>query len=102
MATDILQKIKLGLRTSHTKLDEDIQADIDACRADLKVHGIVHAREDDPLIFNAIKLYCKSLYTDDPAKAEAFLQRYKELRDCLKVAEGYGWKDDSGEATADE
>lgn len=97
MATDILQKIKLGLRTSHTKLDEDILADIEACRADLKMHGIVHAREDDPLIFNAIKLYCKSLYTDDPAKAEAFLQRYEKLRDCLKVAEGYGREADADE-----
>lgn len=102
MATDILQKIKLALRTSHNKLDEDIQADIDACRADLKMHGITHARDDDPLIFNAVKLYCKSLYTDDPAKASALLQRYQELRDCLKVAEGYGWKDSSEEATGDE
>lgn len=99
---DLLQKIKLGLRTSHDKLDDDIEADIDACKADLKMHGIVYADENDSLIFNAVKLYCKSLYTDDPAKAAAFLERYKELRNCLKVAEGYGWKDDSEEATAGE
>ena len=97
-----LEKIKQALRTSHNKLDEDIQADIDACQADLKMHGIVHADITDPLIFNAVKLYCKSLYTDDPAKAEAFQQRYEKLRDCLKVAEGYGWKDSSEEAGTDE
>ena len=56
MALTTLEKIKLGLRTSHKKLDDDIQADIDACLADLKVCGIVHAEEDNALIFNAIKL----------------------------------------------
>lgn len=101
MATEtILQKVKLSLRTSHARLDEDIQADIDACLADLKMHGVIYAAEADPLIFNAIKLYCKSLYTDDPVKSAAFLQRYKELRDCLKIAEGYGRQDE--EAASDE
>lgn len=88
-----LEKIKLSLRISHSKLDEDIQTDIDACMADLSVHGITYAKPDDPLIINAVKLYCKALYTDDVAKASAFSERYKELRDCLKAAEGYGWED---------
>lgn len=92
-----LEKIKLGLRASHSKLDEDIQADIDACLADLRVHGIIHKDESDPLIFNAVKLYCKSLYTDDVAKATAFRQSYVAMRDSLKGAEGYGWKDESNE-----
>lgn len=91
MATEtILQKVKLSLRTSHNRLDEDIQADIDACLADLKLHGVIYAADDDPLMFNAVKLYCKSLYTDDPAKSAAFLERYVNLRDSLKIAEGYG------------
>ena len=97
MASDTLTKIKLALRTSHTKLDEDIQADIDACLADLKVCGIIHAEENDPLIFNAIKLYCRSIYTDDPVKGAAYLERYNNLKACLMMAEGYGW-----EATGDE
>ena len=90
MATDTLTKIKLALRTSHDKLDEDIQADIDACMADLTIHGIIHAEEGDPLIYNAVKLWCRSLYTDDPAKGAEYLQRYEKLRDSLKMAEGYG------------
>ena len=101
MATEtILQKVKLSLRTRHDQLDEDIQADIDACEADLKMHGVIYAAIDDPLMFNAVKLYCKSLYTDDPVKSAAFLQRYEKLRDCLKSAEGYGWQDE--EAVSDE
>ena len=102
MTPEQFAKLKLALRISHDKLDEDIRADYDACQADLKMHGIIYAPENDPLIYNAVKLYCKSLYTDDPTKAAAFLQRYEALRDSLKMAEGYGWKDDSEEADADE
>lgn len=93
MASDTLTKIKLALRTSHTKLDEDILADIDACVADLEVCGIIQPDETDPLIFNAIKLYCRSLYTDDTAKAAEWKRRYDELKSCLMMAEGYGYKE---------
>ena len=88
-----LEKIKLAIRISHSKLDEDIQADIDACMADLRVCGIVHAEEDDPLIFNAIKLWCRALYTDDTTKASEWQRRYDALKACLMNAEGYGWKE---------
>ncbi len=90
MATDTLTKIKLALRISHTKLDEDIRADIDACLADLRSCGVVHADETDPLIYNAIKLWCRSLYTDDPAKGAEYLRRYESLKASLMMATGYG------------
>ena len=86
----MIEKIKLSLRISHQKLDEDIQADIDACKADLKVCGIIHAPEGDPLIFNAIKLWCRAAYTDDPTKSAEYLKRYNDLKACLMIAEGYG------------
>ena len=86
----MIEKIKLGLRISHNKLDEDIQADIEACMADLKVCGVVYAGENDPLIFNAIKLWCRAAYTDDTAKAAEYLKRYESLKACLMMAEGYG------------
>ena len=101
MATDTLNKIKLALRISHTKLDEDIQADIDACLADLEICGVVYAGDDDPLIFNAIKLWCRSLYTDDPAKGAQILERYESLKACLMMAEGYGRKPDGEEVGSD-
>ena len=88
-----LEKIKLAIRISHGKLDTDIQADIDSCLADLRVCGVIHADETDPLIFNAVKLWCRSLYTDDTAKAAEWQRRYRELKSCLMTAEGYGWRD---------
>lgn len=86
----MLEKIKLALRIKHDALDEDIQADIDACIADLEVCGVVHAPADDPLILNAVKLYCRSIYTDDTAKGAEYLKRYEALKACLMMAEGYG------------
>jgi hypothetical protein len=91
-----LEKIKLSIRRSHNKLDDDLQADIDACLADLTVCGIIDPQETDPLIFNAIKLYCRSTNTDDTAKAAEWLKRYEALKSCLQMAEGYGWVDGDG------
>lgn len=91
---DTLTKIKQALRITHGKLDEDIRADIDACLADLRLAGVVHAHEIDPLIFNAIKLWCRSLYTDDTVKAAEYLKRYEALKASLMMAEGYGWRAD--------
>jgi hypothetical protein len=85
-----LERIKASIRRTHNKLDEDLQADIDACLADLRVVGIVHAGEDDPLIFNAVKLYCRSTNTDDPVKAAEWLRRYEAQKSCLMMAGGYG------------
>jgi hypothetical protein len=86
----LMLKLKQGLRIAHNKLDDDIAADVDACLADLKVVGVIYADETDPLIFNAIKLWCRSLYTDDPAKSAEYLRRYEALKACLMMAEGYG------------
>lgn len=97
--TETLDKIKLALRISHNVLDADIGADIDACLADLKVCGILSPSETDPLILNAIKLYCRSLYTDDTVKAAEWLRRYEALKGCLQMAEGYGYP---AEVAADE
>lgn len=90
MDTLTLYKIKQAIRVTHDKLDEDIQADISACLADLKVSGVVYADHTDPLIFNAIKLWCKASYTDDVIKSAEYMKRYNALKSSLMMAEGYG------------
>ena len=87
-----LEKIKLSLRRGHSKLDEDLQADIDACLADLKRCGITDPDENDPLIYNCVKLWCKSLDTDDPAKGAEYLERYNAMKGGLMMSTGYGVK----------
>lgn len=92
MAIDqsILSKIKTNLRISHTVLDEDVEDTIAACLADLEVCGVLDPQTDDPLILNAIKLYCRAEYTDDNGKAASYMARYDALKSCLMMAEGYG------------
>jgi hypothetical protein len=97
MALETLGKLKLALRISHDKLDEDIQSDIDACLADLTACGVIHPQVSDPLIYNAVKLFLRSSYTDDPAKGAEYLKRYEALKSCLQVAEGYGYIVDTDE-----
>ena len=87
----LLQRVKTALRVSHNKLDEDIQADIDACLADLKLCGVTFDEgAPDALIFNAVKLYCRSTFTDDPAaKGAEYLRRYEALKASLMLAGEY-------------
>ena len=96
MAIDqsLLVKIKTNLRISHTLLDEDLSDTIAACLQDLKVCGVQapvpdDPQETDPLILNAIKLYCRAEYTDDTTKAAAYKARYDALKSCLMMASGY-------------
>ena len=89
MAADILSRVKLAIRRSHSKLDADLQTDIDACLQDMQMRGIKAPDPSDSLVFAAIKLYCKSTTADDPAKGVAFYQRYESLRDSLSLSSKY-------------
>lgn len=92
----ILQKVKTTLRISHTSLDEDLSDIITACLKDLEVCGVRTLDTDDPLILNAIKLYCRAEFTDDTGKGADYMARYNALKSCLMMADGYR------EATVDE
>lgn len=96
MAIDqsLLLKVKTSLRISHSVLDEDLSDNIAACLADLKVCGVVAPAQDDPteidpLILNAVKLYCRKEFTDDTVKAAEYQKRYDAMKSSLMMAEGY-------------
>jgi len=104
MAIDqsLLLKIKTNLRISHNALDDDLSDTIAACFEDLKVCGVRTPEPDapqdlDPLILNAVKLYCRKEYTDDTGKAAEYQKRYDALKSCLMMASEY-----NGEAEANE
>ena len=95
---ELLHKIKTSLRISHTMLDDDVLDTIFACLADLKVCGVQESKLDatqemDPLILNAVKMYCKQAYTDDPVKAARYQGGYDALKSCLMMAEGYSYEE---------
>ena len=97
----LLSKVKTKLRISHPALDDDIADTISACLKDLEVCGVQapvpdDPQEPDPLILNAVKLYCRAEYTDDTDKAADYMARYDALKSCLMMAGDYR------EATGDE
>lgn len=85
-----IDNVKVFLRISHDKLDDEIDAQIKACLQDLVNCGIPYPRENDDLILNAIKIWCKIYFLDDVAKAEKFQERYDSMKASLMMAEGYG------------
>lgn len=91
----LLAKIKTNLRINHNALDEDLGDTINACLQDLRTCGVKvsdipdDVQETDPLILNAVKLYCRAEFTDDTAKAAAYKERYNSLKSCLMMASGY-------------
>lgn len=56
----MLEKVKLALRIKSIKLDDEIIDLIDSAKIDLSISGIKNIKEEDPLIQQAIKLYCKA------------------------------------------
>lgn len=89
---ELLNKVKTALRISHNVLDDDVTDTIEACLMDLRVCGVRTPETMqglDPLILNAVKLFCKAAYTDDTGKAAAYQARYDALKSCLMMSEGY-------------
>ena len=96
MAIDpsLVLKIKTNIRIKHTALDSDIADTIEAALSDLSMCGVnVHLvdtqGEMDPLILNAVKLFCKVEYTDDTGKAAEYQRRYDALKSCLMTSGKY-------------
>ena len=98
ISESLLAKVKASIRISHTALDEDVSDTIAACLADLRVCGVQESKLDastelDPLILNAVKMYCKGAYTDDTVKAARYQGGYDALKSCLMMAEGYSYEE---------
>ena len=82
-----LEKIKKDLRISHSKLDEDIQDNIEACRLDLKRVGI-DVTKSDVLLEKSIKLFLRWQYNFEN-QADRYRNAYESLRNALSLCEDY-------------
>lgn len=82
-----LDKVKKDLRISHSKLDEDIKDNIEACRLDLKRVGI-DITKSDVLLEKAIKLYLRWQYNFEN-QADRYRNAYESLRNALSLCEDY-------------
>lgn len=87
----LLTDVKTALRISHTKLDTEITAVINAAQAEMARAGIVETAivDTDPLIVEAIKTYCKHVMAGDEKRREGFFVSWQYQLDCLRKSSDY-------------
>lgn len=91
---ELLEKVKGILRVTSDDFDEiDIIPLMAACKADIKRNGIIY-KEDDPLIEQAVKIYCKANFGNNP-NAERYQRSYDMLISSLALSGDYNGNNDS-------
>lgn len=85
----MLEKIKLSLKIKSKLFDDDIKDLIDEAKADMNISGISNIKDDDPLIRQAIKTYCKAKFWADNKDSEKYQLSYELLRDHLSLCGEY-------------
>lgn len=83
----MVEKVKRDLRWSHSKLDDDISDNIEACKLDMKRVGI-DPLKSDLLMEKAIKLYCRWQYNFEN-QADRYMNAYKSLRNAMSLSGDY-------------
>lgn len=87
--TAIHDAVRLALRIKTHAIDDDITANIAAAINDLELAGIIVAHIDDvfdPLIEQAIKIYCKAYLGDN---GERNLECYNMIKTALMLSGEY-------------
>lgn len=89
----LLDEVKLILRMSHNKLDDEINDYIASARLEMIRLGILEemANSDDDLIKQAIKTYCQMNNTSDDKKYERYFNSWQYQTDCLRKSKNYGY-----------
>ena len=91
-AESILESVKLRLRVSHNRLDSDYLDMIEAAKAEMERVSIDKAKAsetDNPLIREAIKIFCQMETTTDMAKYDRLKESWDYRLDVLRKSEGY-------------
>ncbi len=91
-----IDDVKTAIRIKHSQLNTEVQASIDAAKAEMERLGIAKAAivDTDPLISAAIKTYCKYEFASDMAKKDGFFLSWQYQLDCLRQSSGYGLEAD--------
>ena len=86
----LFEKIKKGLRISHSALDDEISLNIDTAKLDLQLAG-EKLEENDALIIKAITLYCRWQFDYDN-QADRYELAYTALKIALSLSGDYNAK----------
>lgn len=85
----MLASIKLALRIKSSAFDEEINELIESSKIDLQISGITKIKEEDPLIRQAIKTYCKANFGLDNKDREKYQSSYESLKQHLSLCGDY-------------
>lgn len=85
----LLEKVKLSLRIRTNLLDLDILELIESAKADLSISGVKNLNEDDPLIIQAVKTYCKANFGLANKDSEKYQRAYDNLKQHLSLCGDY-------------
>lgn len=83
----MLNKVKLALRISNSAYDSEITDLINACKKELELAGIASSNisENDEMIIQAIKLYCKAYFGLGNSDSEKYFNAYEHLKAFLSL-----------------
>jgi hypothetical protein len=84
----LIAPVKLWLRILSDKMDDELEQTIDACKLDLSNSGVKKLDSSDPLIRQAVKLYCKAQFGYDDS-AGKFAEAYEHLKAALSLSGDY-------------
>ncbi|MGL5085316.1 MAG: head-tail connector protein [Clostridium sp.] len=85
----MLDKVKQSLRIKSNSLDTEVTDLIESAKLDLKISGVVKINEEDPLIQQAIKTYCKANFGLDNKDSEKYQKSYDMLKQHLSLCGEY-------------
>jgi len=85
----MLESMKLALRIKSSAFDLEILDLINAAKLDLRLSGIIKINEEDPLILQAVKIYCKANFGLDNKDSEKYQASYESLKQHLSLCGDY-------------
>lgn len=85
----MLEKAKLALRIKTAAFDDEIRGLIEAAKLDLEISGVA-VKEEDPLVEQAVLLYCKALFGLGNPDKEKYWQSYQMMAQHMKLSSDYG------------
>jgi hypothetical protein len=87
----MFHSIKNSLRIKSDSFDDEIFELIDAAERDLEMSGIRRdiINTNDPLIFQAVKTYCKAHVGLDNKDSEKYQKAYDSLKEHLALCSDY-------------
>lgn len=86
----LLDDVRKALRLTTHSFDDEIKGLITACLADLKTGGVSNPSEKDPLIRQAVTLYCRAYFGPGDEKNSARYEKsFLALKQSLALCGDY-------------